>query len=279
VNYRHAFHAGNFADVLKHAVLARIIAYQQGKPGPIAVIETHAGAGLYDLAGEAALRTGEAADGVDRLDATRLDGPAEAVLAPWRHAVGRVRERHGPRAYPGSPLVAAALLRPRDRYVGIEWQADAHLVRVTAPFPDLAVERADGYARLPRLLPPPERRGFVLLDPPFEARDEFDRLADSMRQGLARWPTGTFIAWYPVKNPKDAERFVTSVTARGEADWLRMELYIRPLDTPVGLAGCGLLVLNPPWVLQAEADMLLPQLATCLASGDRAGYRCEGVVR
>src|SRR5215212_10315120 len=207
MNYRHAFHAGNFADVFKHIILVRILSYLRRKEAPFRFIDTHAGIGLYDLFGEEAQRTGEWRDGLARLDGP-LEPTAEALVTPYRDLLGAVRGRYGPHAYPGSPLVARELLRRQDRGVLVELHpADgAVLAERFNAVPNLKVLRLDGWTALHGLIPPKERRGLVLIDPPYEARDEFDRLTAQLARAVAKWPTGVYVVWYPIKDVAIVDR-------------------------------------------------------------------------
>lgn len=276
MNYRHAFHAGNFADVLKHAVLAWVIDYLQQKPAPLRVIETHAGAGLYDLSASAAARTGEWREGIGRLDEP-LDVAAEVMLAPWRAALTALRAGHGPQTYPGSPLLCQQLLRADDRYIGAElhgetsWQLKTILGRDAR----CKVLLMDGWQVLRANIPPKERRGVVLIDPAFEAGDEWDQLGTELIAAWRKWPTGCFMAWYPLKNPRQADVLADAVARADAGSALRLELVVDDLATADRLAGCGLVIINPPWTLQAGAEALLPALAARLARSARAGFRCE----
>jgi len=276
MNYRHVFHAGNFADVFKHILLVRILVYLCRKDAPFRFIDTHAGVGLYDLSGEEAGRTGEWRDGVARLDEP-LDPAAEALIAPYRAMLGAVRERHDPHAYPGSPMVARELLRRQDRGVLVELHpADgAVLAERFNAVPNLKVLRLDGWTALHGLIPPKERRGLVLIDPPYEARDEFDRLAAQMARATAKWPTGVYAAWYPVKDALPIDRVARRLAESVTRPLLRLDLLIERPDDPARLNGCGLLVVNPPWTLREEAEILLPALAERLARQGYGAYRCE----
>jgi 23S rRNA (adenine2030-N6)-methyltransferase len=276
MNYRHAFHAGNFADVLKHAVMAWIIDYLQRKPGPIRVIETHAGAGLYDLAASAAARTGEWREGVGRLDEP-LDAPAEAALAPYRAALAALRAGHGPQTYPGSPLICQHMLRADDRYVGAElhgetnWQLSTLLKRDSR----CKILLLDGWQALRANVPPKERRGLVLIDPAFEAPDEWAKLEAQLIAAWRKWPTGCYLAWYPIKNPRQSDDLAHAVYEAGVASAVRLEIMVDDLETADRLAGCGLVVVNPPFGLEEQALRLLPSLAERLGRSRKAGWRCE----
>jgi len=264
MNYRHGYHAGNFADVVKHVALVAILAHLKKKDTPFAVIDTHAGRGTYDLGGEQAKKTGEAANGIGRL--ANLSGPLPPSLAVYLELAG---QGHG---YPGSPLIAARLLLPGDRLVAIEKHPEeAALLRAAlAPWRKAVVEEADGYARLPKLLPPPERRGLVLIDPPFEAADEFAQLAAALRTAHRRFATGIYLVWYPVKAQAQAEAFVGEALATG-APALTIEIAI---DAPEGrLSRSGLLVLNPPYGFEAEMAAVLARLEPALAAQTRLEIR------
>jgi 23S rRNA (adenine2030-N6)-methyltransferase len=248
MNYRHGFHAGNFADVLKHLALVAVLLHLRRKETPFAVIDSHAGRGDYDLSGDEAARTGEAENGIARLDG--LTGPE--VLNAYLVLVAE-----GQGLYPGSPLIAAKLLRPQDRLVAVEKHPEeaAALRARLHPFRKATVEEGDGYARLPKLLPPPERRGLVLIDPPFEAPGEFERLAQAIAQSHRRFATGICIAWYPVKSAAQVDAFVGEVAAAGVTKMLRLELSIPPQGEK--LSRTGLLVINPPYGFAEAMDEAL----------------------
>jgi 23S rRNA (adenine2030-N6)-methyltransferase len=275
MNYRHAFHAGNFADVLKHAVLVFIIRYLQQKPGPIRIIETHAGAGLYDLASEEAARTSEWKHGIGRLDRP-FDAPVEAVLAPFREVLAVLRRAHGQQSYPGSPLIAQTLLRADDAYLGAELHPKVFAALELALGPDrrCKVLEQDGWKALRAGLPPPERRGVVLIDPAFEGADEWRELTRETLAAIRKWPTGCFMIWYPLKNPRQADDLADALGAVA-ANLLRLELAVDDLASAQKLAGCGLLIVNPPWTLAEAMGVALPALAERLARSEHAGYRCE----
>lgn len=287
MNYRHAFHAGNFADVLKHAVIALCIEHLKQKPKPFRVIDTHAGVGAYDLTSEAAKRSPEWRDGVGRLlDAAIPAGPA-AALAPYLGAVRAMNEGGGLTHYPGSPELAARLLREADRAHLCELhEADAKTLDARyALDARIKVERRDGYRALAALLPPRERRGLVLIDPPFEAKDEFAALARALMGAVERWPTGMFAVWRPLKDLWAAQRFDAGLGLwlledRGVApeNLLRADLWVRDLEAEGRLAGAGLIVINPPHTLEGRLLALLPWLAQTLAQGPGAGWRLDGAV-
>ncbi len=270
MNYRHAFHAGNFADCMKHALLVWLVGALQRKPAPIFVLDTHAGTGGYDLSADDASRTGEAEAGILRL----LADPPPA-LADFVGLVRRIQEGNGSRVrsenlYPGSPLLIRALLRPDDRLACCELHDQDYpaLHRLFARDPQTATHHRDAWEALGGLLPPKQKRGLVLIDPPFEAPDEFDRLARGLAAGHARFPTGVFAAWYPIKRLAAVRGFHHAMQASGIRDIVTAELLLRePLD-PSRLNGCGLLVINPPFRFEAEALPLLLALRDALCGAE-----------
>lgn len=277
MNYRHAFHAGNFADVMKHALLARIIVYLQQKETPIFVLDTHAGAGLYDLTADAATRTGEWQDGIGRLEAPFVPR-IEALFAPYRVALAAARGRHGANIYAGSPLLVRELLRPDDRGLAAELHPQDFAVLAQA----LARGRVkaldlDGWTALHANVPPRERRGVVLIDPPYEAPDEMRRLVDEVAKAQDKWASGIFALWYPLKDPAATTRLARGLRATGIRKILRLELTIDS-PKPDVFYGCGLVVINPPFTLESEAKALLPALAERMAKG-RSGARVDWLVR
>jgi 23S rRNA (adenine2030-N6)-methyltransferase len=270
MNYRHAFHAGNFADVLKHAVLARILTHLGEKAAPFRVIDTHAGAGLYDLASEPATRTGEWRDGIGRLIDADLPDDIRALLAPYLAAVRAANPGGGLRRYPGSPLIALGLMRPQDRLVACELEPGAaaalaaHLRRDTRA----RAVKIDGWVALNAYVPPKERRGVVLIDPPYEDKHDFVRLADALAAAQRKWATGIFLLWYPIKERSGPDRLAAALrrgaAAKTAPKILRAEVEWTP-DASGRLSGAGLIVVNPPWRLAEELEQrLLPALLSVL---------------
>jgi 23S rRNA (adenine2030-N6)-methyltransferase len=261
MNYLHAYHAGNMADCMKHALLLWLVKALMRKPAPLFVLDTHAGAGAYDLSDEPARRTAEADRGIHRL----LDDPPP----PLTDYVALVRWLG---LYPGSPALIRALLRPDDQLACCElhpMEAIA-LRRRFGRDTQVAVHQRDGWEALGALLPPREKRGLVLIDPPFEDRQEFTHLVNGLRAGHARFRTGVFAAWYPVKHRAPVRAFLDAMEDSGIRDIVAAELWLRePLD-PARLNGCGLLVINPPYRFEAEAPAILTALL------DRLGNREEG---
>ena len=276
MNYRHAFHAGNFADVMKHVLLVRVLGHLLKKPAPFRAIDTHAGIGFYDLAGEEAERTGEWRDGVGRLEPP-FTPEVEALLEPYRTLLAEVQARHGAGVYPGSPLIIREMLRRGDRGVFVELHpADgARLGERFNSVPNIKVLQLDGWTALHALIPPREKRGLVLIDPPYESRGELDRLASELCRAMAKWPTGVFMAWYPIKSPSEADRAAAALAKASPRPLLRLELLIEEPDDPARLNGSGLFVANPPWTLAEEAGIVLPALAERLAHSGYGAFRCE----
>ncbi|MFK8250594.1 23S rRNA (adenine(2030)-N(6))-methyltransferase RlmJ [Ancylobacter terrae] len=267
MNYRHAFHAGNFADVVKHIVLARVLTYLARKDSGYRYIDTHAGAGLYDLRGDEAERTGEWVEGVGAIHGLTFAPEVEALLAPWREAVAAVNPAGGLRFYPGSPLVARALARRQDTLLCCETVAGVRDSLVEALEDDrrAKVLALDGWQALRGQVPPRERRGVVLIDPPFEAPGEFDRLADGIIEAHRRWAGGVLIAWYPIKDVRAVDAFRRSVTRARIPKTLRIEFDLRTVRQVDRLSGCGLVVVNPPFTLVDEARAIFGALAPHLA--------------
>src|SRR6516225_9182762 len=260
MNYRHAFHAGGFADVLKHIVLTRILLYLQEKQAAFRVIDTHAGAGIYDLAGEEAQRGGEWLTGIARIMQARFSQTTASLMKPYLDVV---RAFNPPGAklstYPSSPLIARALLRPQDRLTACELEPKAHKQLIDALRRDRQARlvELDGWVALPAFVPPNERRGLVLIDPPFEAKDEFDRLEKGFLAAFNKWPTGIFLLWYPAKSRRLTDQLARQVaraaaSTRPPAKCLRLEFSVAPQTQDAALASCGLLIVNPPWTLQGE---------------------------
>lgn len=277
MNYRHAYHAGNFADVVKHATVALIVEHMKRKDGGFMYLDTHAGIGTYDLESEQAGKTGEWRDGIGRILAA---SERPGALVPYLDVIARMnRGAEEPNRYPGSPMLAACLTRKQDRLVLCELHPEdgAALRRLFSPDKRVGVHCMDGYDALKAFLPPPERRGLVLIDPPFEKRDEFDRLRTGMRHALKRWPTGLFALWYPIKARQPIERFHAELAMLGLPPTLVAEIIVRPEADPAPLKGSGLVLINPPWKLDEALAELLPWLAETLAPG-KGGYTLDWLV-
>ncbi len=277
VNYRHIYHAGNFADVVKHAVLSRLIEYLKLKEKAFRVIDTHAGIGLYDLSAAEAQRTGEWKGGIGKLLEARPDKQAAALLAPYL-AVVRAVGGEGPlKRYPGSPLIARHLLRGQDRLSAIELHpADVTLLRAQfeGDYQTRVIE-LDGWLALGAHLPPKEKRGLVLIDPPFEEEGEFARLVEGLSKAHRRWPGGIYALWYPIKDRPAVSRFRRAVAETGIPKILDVTFEIRPESPVPSLDGTGMVVVNPPYTLENELRVILPALREVLAVQEPAGWRLD----
>jgi 23S rRNA (adenine2030-N6)-methyltransferase len=261
MNYRHAYHAGNFADVLKHAVTVAVLSRMQERPKPLCYVESHAGAGLYRLDSPEALRSKEADTGILRLAAIERPG---AALAAYLESVAALPEnRELLRAYPGSPLIAAGLLGEDDRLVLVEAVPEeaAALRRLFRHDHRVAVHCRDGWEALGALLPPTPRRGLLLVDPPYEAPDDLRRIVAGLALARRRWPVGVLAAWYPIKDRRTLRPFYRELGAAGLGGLLRVELSVRPDDNPAGLNGSGMVIAAPPWGLEQDLRQLVEAVA------------------
>ncbi|MDX2307505.1 MAG: 23S rRNA (adenine(2030)-N(6))-methyltransferase RlmJ [Hyphomicrobium sp.] len=283
MNYRHVYHAGNFADVLKHLTLALVIEHLKLKPAPFRVIDTHAGTGLYDLSSEEAAKTGEWRTGIGRLIGRPAPAEVADVLAPYLSAVhpslvapvaltgapvdGQVLE------YPGSPFIARRLMRPGDVLVANELHPEDRVALETLFQRDKSVKvmGLDGWTAIRSLLPPKERRGLVLIDPPFEEPGEFHRIIAGLEDGLARFAHGTYLIWYPIKDVKAVRNFYAGLDRLRIADRIVIELSLRAMDEEPGLAATGLVVVNPPYMLKDHLETVMPWLVSALERRPRSG--------
>jgi len=279
VKYRHAYHAGNFADVHKHVTLLALLAALKRKDKGFFYLETHAGRGAYDLSGPA----GESGGGIGRFEAQ------PGLPAPWRTGAPELRiyservqllrrERGAPRLYPGSPLLAASELRPADRAVWIELSPpEARALERALPHSgaetlQLRVETGDGFERMRAWLPPRERRGLTFIDPPYEeSRQDFERARRAAAEALRRFHTGVVAVWYPIKDERDTTAWLAAIAAELDCALLAAELSLYPRDSRVALNGSGMLILNPPYQLAERMDVWLPQLHACLDLGHGGG--------
>jgi 23S rRNA (adenine2030-N6)-methyltransferase len=278
MNYRHAYHAGNFADVVKHAVLARLVAYLKQKDKAFRVIDTHAGVGLYDLSSDEAQKTGEWRNGIARLLDARLAPEAAALLEPYLEAVRAANPDGGLLLrYPGSPLIVRGLLRKQDRLSAIELhpQDFAALKTLFADDYQVRVLELDVWLALGAHLPPKEKRGMVLVDPPFEKEGEFDRLAEGLKKAHRRWPGGIYALWYPIKDRRAVKAFHEALAGSGIAKIMDIRFDLRPASDEPRLDGTGMIVVNPPFTLERELAVMLPALHSVLAESKRAGWQVE----
>ena len=277
MNYRHEFHAGNFADVFKHAVLCRILWYLRGKPAAFRVIDTHAGAGLYDLTSDAATRGGEWHGGIEKLLCAKIPQAVEQLLAPYLDVVGALNERDRLRTYPGSPALIRAWLRPQDRLIACELEPKAHaaLVRNLRGDSRIKILGIDGWTALNAYVPPKERRGLVLVDPPFEAGSDFTNLVTGLGAASRKWPTGIYALWYPIKGRREADMLAKRLGRLGLSKVLRAEILVEPTGDPTRLNGAGMILVNPPWTLENELSVLLPALIRVFGGAGKPGFRLD----
>jgi len=275
MNYRHGYHAGNFADVFKHAVFARVLTLLGSKDAPYRVIDTHAGAGRYDLESEKAKRTGEAGNGIRKLLTNPPQGAARDLLVPYLRAV----EQSSP-YYPGSPMIAQALTRAQDAMAFCELHPEEHAALEKSAGRDRRVKvlSLDGWTALKSLLPPKERRGVILIDPPYEDPAEFKLVAGGIAEAMRRFATGVYLVWYPVKNRHDTDAAIRRIVrAAAGKRALRLELEIGKPRADGPLQATGLLIVNPPWMLKDECDLMLPALCRTLAEPDRGAVLIEAI--
>ena len=279
MNYRHAYHAGNFADVVKHAALSRLVEYLKLKDKAFRVIDTHAGIGLYDLSSEEAQKTGEWLDGIGRLLEAKISPDAQALLAPYLEAVKSDNPEGSVEIYPGSPLIVRRLMRPQDRLSAIELhpQDFQRLKSLFAGDFQVRTIELDGWLALGAHLPPKEKRGLVLVDPPFEQEGEFDRLVDGLLRAHRRWPGGIYALWYPIKDRAAVSQFRAGLKMSGIPKILDVAFEVRQPSRDERLDGSGLVVVNPPFVFEKEMRVLLPELKKALAEDSGARWSLEWI--
>ena len=288
MNYRHHYHAGNFADVLKHAALVRLVRAMQRKEKGFLYLDTHAGRGRYDLVaaarGDTLERTPEWPEGIGRLWAR---GDLPEIVADYVAEVRAFDQREGniidpqPRFYPGSPRLVRALMRPQDRMALFEKQPEesALLKEEFAYERGVGVQTADGYTAMRGQLPSPEKRALVLIDPPFETRDEFERIADAVDEGMRRLPAGTFAIWYPLTERARVDVFFNRLMAMKLPPTFALELTVVGPEHPMKMKGCGLVVINPPWQIDRELAPLATWLAGALSQASGGGASLHWLVR
>jgi len=286
MNYRHRFHAGNFADVMKHVLLVQLVRAMQRKEKGFFFLDTHAGRGAYDLAaaakGDSLERAPEWPGGVRKVWVQ--EGVSEA-LREYREIVRQFDAENGgkgdtPRFYPGSPAIARALMRVQDRVALCEKHPEefAALEERFCFAPRTAVREMDGYAAVRAMLPPLERRALVLIDPPFEAVDEFALVAGAIREGLARLAQGVFAVWYPLTERARIETFFAELRTLELPSTVAVELTIAGERAGLKMRGCGVLVVNPPWKFAEAAESVAKELARLLAVAPGGGARVEWLV-
>jgi 23S rRNA (adenine2030-N6)-methyltransferase len=280
LSYQHEYHFGNHADVLKHSTLALCIRALQAKESPIRVFDSHAGAGRYETGTAKAKRNPEFRNGIGRLWSL-VDSPADLPkdLSPYLEVVRALNDGRELKRYPGSPLIARRLLRKQDQLALLELHPEAAnaLARLFARDPGTHLHFRDSYEGLPALLPPPERRGLVLIDPSYEVKEEFNRVRDLLVACHRRWPAGTFLVWYPLIRHAASGRFPSKIAASGIRDIYRVELRVED-DGFQGLRGSGVLIVNLPYGLQNRLEKLAPWLWQSLSTESRGGFRAEWLV-
>lgn len=274
MNYRHSYHAGNHADVFKHALLRQLLVLMQRKGTPLCCLDSHAGTAFYDLQGEAAGKTGEYVEGIGRLW-TRDDLPL--WLADYRDAVARHNPDGQLRWYPGSPQIMAELLREQDRMILSELHPeDADTLRqYFAPQAEIAVHQRDGYELPKAFLPVAEKRALWLLDPPFEKTDDLQRCVAAVQQAITRMRQTVIAIWYPIKDQRLLKDFYQGIADSGVPKALRVELNVRPADNQLGLNGSGMMLINPPWPIWEELEQVLPWLSQELAQSGGGSWRMD----
>ncbi|MEH6564037.1 MAG: 23S rRNA (adenine(2030)-N(6))-methyltransferase RlmJ [Halopseudomonas sp.] len=274
MNYRHSYHAGNHADVLKHALLRRLLELMQRKETPLCYLDSHAGTAFYDLQGESAGKTGEFQDGIGRLWS---DDELPLWLTDFRAAVAAHNEGGSLRFYPGSPQFIADLLRPQDRMILSELHPeDAETLKQHFAYSDqVAVHQRDGYQLPKAFLPVDEKRALWLLDPPFEKTDDLQRCVEAVQIAVQRMRQTVIALWYPIKDQRLLREFYQQIADAGLPKALRVELNIRPVDNQLGLNGSGLILVNPPWPIWEELEQVLPWLARTLAQSGEGSYRLD----
>lgn len=277
MNYSHAFHAGNFADVMKHIILTRLVEYLKKKDAAFRIIDTHAGIGRYDLSGEIAARSPEYKDGIARLMAAELPQKARPLVEPYLEVIRALNPDGALTLYPGSPLLVRHLMRPQDRLSALELHPQ-YVDRLSALFEgdiQVRVIHLDGWLALNAHVPPKEKRGLVLVDPPFEERGEFDRLVDGLLKAHRKFATGVYALWYPLKDTRAVHDFISALRDCGIPKILRAEVSIRPASNPPRLHGTGMIIVNPPFTLEAELRVLLPALAQILGDPGEGRHKLE----
>ncbi|MDE3010050.1 MAG: 23S rRNA (adenine(2030)-N(6))-methyltransferase RlmJ [Pseudomonadota bacterium] len=276
LSYRHAFHAGNHADVLKHAVLVALLEHLGQKDKPWWYVDSHAGAGLYDLQGDYASRNGEFENGIARLW-TRTDLPP--MLAPYVEVVRGLNPDGRLRYYPGSPWCALQCARAEDRLRLFELHSTDHRL-LAQNFADagrrVRIETGDGFAGLRAVLPPPSRRGLVLIDPSYEIKTDYARVPEALAQALARFANGTYVIWYPLLQTSDSRAMLQQLRALRPPSWLHVSLSVQsPAATGFGMHGSGLFIVNPAWTLPGLLQATLPWLVDAMRQDAGAGFTLD----
>lgn len=277
MNYKHSYHAGNFADVVKHVVMMALISHMTRKEAPFCYIDTHSGPGLYDLSSEFSTKTKEFEGGIEKII---QQGQPPALIRRYLDVVHKINNKLSSakyaslRYYPGSPLIARELIRPSDRIIACELHPQEYqtLKNTFAGDKQVAVHHTDGFLGLKAFLPPKERRGLVLIDPPYEDPDEFTRIAHSLPIALKRFETGVYAIWYPIKERTREERFFRALKDNINKDIVAIELTIYP-DLANHLNGCGVVIINPPYQFDKTVNEFLPWLWNALSPNQQGEHR------
>lgn len=277
MNYSHAFHAGNFADVMKHLIVTRLVEYLKKKDAAFRVIDTHAGIGEYDLTGAIAKRSPEWIDGIGKVLQGGLPQKAQALAEPYLKVLAELNPGDKLETYPGSPLLVRKLFRPQDRLSALELHPEyaERLGKLFEGDVQVRVIHLDGWLSLNAHVPPKEKRGLVLVDPPFEEKGEFERLVDGLVKAHGKFATGVYALWYPLKDTRAVHDFISALRDTGIPKMLRAELSIRPASNPPRLHGSGMILVNPPFTLEAELRILLPALAQLLGDPGQGRHKLE----
>ena len=272
LSYRHIYHAGNHADILKHIIVSQICKHLIKKEAPFFYLDTHAGIGEYSLESAQAQKNKEFESGIAKLIAQqKLPEP----IADFVDLVKSMNAKESLLTYPGSPKVVAYYQRLKDKMHLCELHPNDYPI-LASLFPSKRkanVQNGDGFAAVKAMLPPPQKRGFVLMDPPYEVKQDYHTVVDALAEGHKRFPTGTYAIWYPVLSRQQADNLINSVEATKIRNILLVELLIRDANTEQGMNGSGMILVNPPWTLKAEAEQYLPTLQTLLGEGDGASFQ------
>jgi 23S rRNA (adenine2030-N6)-methyltransferase len=274
LSYRHSFHAGNFADVLKHVVLVALLRYMTRKESPFCYVDTHAGAGSYDLRGEHAQKTAESELGIGRI-ITATDAPAP--VSRYLELVRSFNQSTGTASYPGSPWIAAKLMRKHDRLMLCELHGSdySQLRQLFKSDRRVHCYAEDGYRFSTGLVPPVERRGLILMDPSYELKTEYATSTAALGKLYRRFATGVYALWYPLLAERNSTALQRSVDRLGIRDVLNLELTVADRSTQSGMYGCGMVLVNPPWTLRNEMDLALPYLAAKLGRDGKGEFLIE----
>lgn len=277
MNYRHSYHAGNFADAFKHIILIALVKSFLRKENPFCYLDTHAGIGHYDLASEIAKKTKEYETGIGKIFSQENQND---IIQTYLHCIKTLNPSGKLQMYPGSPYFVRQLLREHDRMVLCELQEDEYITLKSFFGRDkqTAIHRQDGYQALKAFLPPKERRGLVLIDPPYEKHDEFDHILSVLPQAIERWETGVFALWYPIKERRATDRFLEKLKNKILRPTLTIELSIHPENIPTHLNGSGMFIVNPPWQLDQQIQEFLPWLWKILSVDEKGQYRLNNPV-